>query len=283
MSEAAKLLRFAVEGGRVRRATSAVEQASPQLASALRRGMPFLARQSAQVALCFARAIPVGELLADLPRPIHATHLVVSPVGGRGAMVMDAGAIAMILDGVLGGNGTSLPELDPSGLTPPQVALVSRVVDGVLHSLSEVLSRRLGITFETRAPDGDDASSEAAPIACSFELGAGERIGRVVLLVPKEALLAGGEDTQDPAASRVDPRVARVVEHVELNLVAELARMRVTLRQLSNLRVGDTIRLEVPVGAAINVRADGCVVLRGHPTTSAGQIAIRVAAARHGS
>src|SRR4029077_2398658 len=101
--------------------------------------------------------------------------------------------------------------------------------------------------------------------------------------VPKEALLAGGEDTQDPSASRVDPRVARVVEHVELNLVAELARMRVTLRQLSNLRVGDTIRLEVPVGAAINVRADGCVVLRGHPTTSAGQIAIRVAAARHGS
>jgi flagellar motor switch protein FliM len=282
MSDAAKLLRFAVEGGRVRRATTAVEQASPQLASALRRGMPFLARQGAQVALCFARAIPVGELLGDLPRPIHATHLVVSPVGARGAMVMDAGAIAMILDGVLGGNGTALPELNPSGLTPPQMALVSRVVDGVIHSLSEVLSRRLGIRFEARSPDGDDASSEAAPIACSFELGAGEKIGRVVLLVPKEALLAGGEDAQDSAA-QVDPRVASVVEQVELNLVAELARMRVTLRQLSNLRVGDTIRLEVPVGAAINVRADGYVVLRGHPTTSAGQIAIRVAGARHGS
>jgi flagellar motor switch protein FliM len=49
-----------------------------------------------------------------------------------------------------------------------------------------------------------------------------------------------------------------------------------TLGQLSSLRVGDTIRLEVPVGGAINVRADGRVVLRGHPTTSAGQIAVRI-------
>jgi flagellar motor switch protein FliM len=277
MSDAAKLLRFAVEGGRVRRATSAVEQASPQLASALRRAMPFLARQGAQVALCFARAIPVGELLGDLARPIHATQVVVAPVGARGALVMDAGAIALVLDGVLGGNGTALPELDPASLTPPQVALVARVAQGVVHSLSEVLSRRFGITFETSTPDGDDASSEAAPIACSFELGAGERIGRVVLLVPKEALLGCGDDTHDVSPSRVDPRVASIVEQVELNLVAELARMRMTLRHLSGLKVGDTIRLDVPVGAAINVRADGYVVLRGHPTTSGGQIAVRIA------
>jgi flagellar motor switch protein FliM len=276
MSDAAKLLRFAVEGGRVRRAASALEQASPLLASALRRSMPFLARHGAQVALCFARAIPVGELLADLPRPVHATHLLVAPVAARGAVVLDAGAIAMILDGVLGGDGSALPQLDSAGLSPPQVALVSRVVDGVVRSVSEVLQRKFGITLEASAPDGDDASSEAAPVACSFELGAGAQIGRVVLLVPKEALLGGVDDSHE-SSKELDPRVARVVEQVELDLVAELTRMKITLRQLSNLRVGDTIRLDVPVGGTIDVRADGHAVLRGHPTTSAGQIAIRLA------
>jgi flagellar motor switch protein FliM len=277
MIDSAKLLRFAVEGARVRKAASALEQASPQLASALRRAMPFLARHGAQVALCFARALPIGELLGDLPRPIHATHLTVASGAARGAIVLDAGAIAMVLDGVLGGNGTALPRLDPSGLTPPQVALVSRVVDGVVRSLSEALTRRFGIALQTITPDSDDASSEATPMACSFELGAGTELGRVVLLLPKDAVLGGSEERHDPSTNAVDPRVAGVVEQVELDLVAELARMKMALGQLWKLRVGDTIRLEVPVGAAINLRANGQIVLRGHPTTSVGQIAIRIA------
>jgi flagellar motor switch protein FliM len=276
VTDTSKLLGFAVEGGRARRAASALEQASPQLASALRRSMPFLARQGTQVALCFVRAIPIGELLGDLPRPVHATNLVVAPGAARGAIVLDAGAIAMILDGVLGGDGTAPPPLDPSGLTPPQVALVARVVDGVVRSLSEVLLRRFGIALQASAPDGDDASSDAAPVACSFELGGGEHLGRLVLLVAKEALLGGPEGRRDAPTNAADPRVARVVEQVELDLVAELARMKLTIGHLSGLKVGDTIRLDVAVGAAINVRTDGRVVLRGHPTTSAGQIAIRI-------
>jgi flagellar motor switch protein FliM len=277
MTDAAKLLGFAVEGARVRRAATSLEQASPHLASALRRSMPFLARSGAQVALCFARAIPVRDLLGDLPRPVHATHLVVTPGGARGAIILDAGAIAMVLDGVLGGDGSAPPQLEPGGLTAPQIALVSRVVDGVVRSFSEALSRRLSIELHTSAPDGDDASSEAAPVACTFEITSGSQVGRVVLLVAKEALLGRSEASRDASTEALDPRVASVVEQVELDLVAELARMKITLGHLSRLRVGDTVRLEVPVGGAISVRADGRVVLRGHPTTSAGQIAIRIA------
>jgi flagellar motor switch protein FliM len=277
MTDAAKLLGFALEGARVRRAAGSLEQASPHLASALKRAMPFLARGGTQVALCFARAIPVGDLLGDMSRPIHATHLVVAPGGARGAIVLDSGAIAMVLDGVLGGDGSAPLQLEPAGLTSPQVALVSRVVDGVVRSFSEALSRRLSIELHVSAPDGDDASSEAAPVACTFELTAGSQVGRVMLLIAKEALLGRPETTQGASSGALDPRVADVVEQVELDLVAELARMKVTLGHLSRLRVGDTLRLDVPVGAAINVRADGRVVLRGHPTTSAGQIAIRIA------
>jgi flagellar motor switch protein FliM len=73
-----------------------------------------------------------------------------------------------------------------------------------------------------------------------------------------------------------------VIEEVELELVVELARIRMTLGHLSVLKAGDTIRLDVPVGAAVDVRADGHVVLRGQPTTNAGQIAIRIEG-RHAS
>jgi flagellar motor switch protein FliM len=280
MNGSAQLLRFALEGERVRRAASSLEKASPQLASAIRRSMPFLAKRGAQVALCFARALPLGELLADLSRPIHATHLV-APSGARGALILDAGAIAMVLDGVLGGDGSSPLKLDPEGLSPPQVALIARVIDGAVRSLSDVLSKKFGFELRAAPPDGDDASSEGAPIACSFELGSGETLGRVVLLIAKEALL-GAADDREHAAHPQDAGVARVIEEVELELVVELARMRMTLGHLSALKVGDTIRLDVPVGGAVDVRADGHVVLRGQPTTNAGQIAIRIEG-RHAS
>ncbi len=189
MSESTKLLRFAAEGDRVRRAASALEQASPLLASALRRSMPFLAARGASVALSFARAMPVGDLLGDLQRPFHATHLVLTPSGTSGALILDAGAISTILDGVLGGDGRSPPKLNESGLSSPQAALVTRVVDGVVRSFSEVLKRKFGITLQATAPDADDAITEGAPVVCSLEFGAGDQVGRVLLLLAKEALL----------------------------------------------------------------------------------------------
>jgi flagellar motor switch protein FliM len=275
MSETPGPLRFALEGERVRRAASALEQASTALVSALRRSMPFLARRGGQITLCFARATPLGEILADLSRPIHATHAVVS-TGARAAIVLDAKAISLVLDGVLGGDGKAPPDLDPAGLTTPQVALVSRVMNDIVRSLSEVFTRKFGVSLAGVAPDGDEASSEAAPIACSFEIGGPEYLGRVVLLVAKEALLVGSSDVERPSARNVDARICAVVEQVELDIVAELARVRMSVGHLSSLRVGDSIRLDVPVGAAVSLRADGHVVLRGYPTTSAGQIAIRI-------
>ena len=280
MTGSAQLLRFAVEGGRVRKAASALERESPQLAAAIRRAMPFLARRGGQVSLCFARAMPVSELLEGLTRPLHATHLR-APSGARGALILDAGAIAMVLDGVLGGDGRSPPQLNKEGLTPPQIALTARVIEGAVRSLSEVLTRKFGFTLEAASPDADEASSEGAPIACSFDIGCGTQTGRVVLLLAKEALL-GGPDDDAAAAPDGDARVAQVLSGVDLDLVVELGRVNMPLGRLAALKVGDVIRLDLAVGAAVDVRADGHVVLRGQPTTHSGQIAVRVSG-RHAS
>ena len=275
MTETAGLLRFAVEGERVRRAASALEQASPVHASALRRAMPFLSAHGGTVALAFARAVPIGDLLGELQRPLHATHLVLSPGGASGAIILDAGAVSTVLDGVLGGDGSAPATLDPAGLTSPQTALLSRVVNDLTRSFSEVTTKKFGIALRAAPPDADAAIAEGAPVACSLEIGSGAQVGRVILLLPKEALV-GAADAQQQAPAPPDPGVVAVLGGVELQIVAELARVRMSLGRLSRLAVGDVIRLEVPVSAAVDVRADGRVLLQGYPTTSEGQIAIRV-------
>ena len=221
MSETSGLLRFAVEGERVRRAASALEQVSPQLASAVRRAMPFLTARGGTVALGFARAVPIGDLLGEASGP-STRRTSCCRRGARAARsVMDAGAVGAILDGVLGGDGSAPPELDPAGLTSPQVALLSRVVQDLSRSFSDVTSKKLGVALRAAPPDADAAIAEGAPVACSLDITSGTQVGRVVLLLPKEALLGGAEAQQQPVVPP-DPNVLAVLGGVELQLIAEV-------------------------------------------------------------
>ena len=263
---------FAMEGERVRRAASVLESVGPLLASALRRAVPCLARRQVPVVLGYARTTPIAAIARDLPRPLHTTPLVVSG-GARGALVIDGGACSIFLDGALGGNGSDLPVLAPSALSSAQDALIGNVAAGILGGFDSVLRTRAGLRLQSDAARAEDAATEGALVACALEIGEGP-IGRVILLLPKEALLA--HETPGEKEPSADPRIAALLDDVEVPLVAELARVRMNLRDLAALKVGDTLRLDVGVGALVSVRTDGRVVLKGRPTSSNGRIAIRI-------
>ena len=271
------LFRFALEGERVRKASGVLERETPRLAAALRRAGPFLSRKSVPVALEYARAAPIAELLEGIGRPIHATHLLTTPGSAHGVLLLDGVAIAMFLDGTLGGDGKTLPTLNPAGLSRPQVALVSGLAGGIVRAFSDALSIAIGVRIEARAAGVEEATAESAPIACGLAIGEGDIIGRILLLLPKEVLLAalGEADSTPPGGS--DPRIAAVLETVELDLVVDLGRIQMPLGEVAALKVGDTLRLDVPVSGTVSIRAEERELLRGRPTTAGGRIALRIA------
>ena len=275
LAESTGPLQFAIEGEPVRRAAAVFERERVRLATALRRALPFLTRRDVPVAMEWARAVPAAELMLDLPRPVHVVHLAVEPGGAPGALVFDAGALSRMLDGVLGGDGRALPTLNPSGLTAPQTALVSRTVDGVVRAVAEVLAARANVKIEPTPPrpDADGEGGEGTPIACSFAMGVPPEVGRVVLVLPKGALVSpGASSTGKPA----DPRVATALGDVDLELVVELARQPIKLGAVLALKVGDTLPLDVSVGGAVCVRADERTLFMARPTASGGRIAVRI-------
>ncbi len=281
MTEAAaprvQLFRFALEGERVRKASGVLERESPRLAAAIRRAVPFLAKRGVPVALAYARATPVAELLEGLARPMHATHLVTNPGSAYGVLLLDAHAIALFLDGALGGDGLSIPDLNPTGLTRPQSALISGLSGGIVRAFSEALSPAIGVRMECRAAGVDQATAESAPIACVLELGEGERCGHVILLLPKEVLLAAAGESDPPAGVGIDPGIIAVLEDVELDLVVDLGRVRMRLGDVAALKIGDTLHLDVPIKGTVSVRAEERELLRGRPTTAGGRLAVRIA------
>lgn len=278
-------LAFAMDGDRVRRAASVLEKERGRLESALRRAVPFLARRGIPVTLGYAKAMPLSAVLQDIEAPIHVTRLAVQPGDGRGAMVFDAGVLALLLDGVLGGDGTSTPKLESEGLTPPQFAVVQGVVTTILRALGETLNTRLGVRLEPLPGTGPNAEAggEGVPVACALDLSTreGARIGRVVLLLPKESLLHVTGGAEQGAAPKADPRIVAALDDVELEVIVELTRLRMSLGDVTELRVGDTIPLDVPVDGEVTVRTADRVLMRGRPTTVGGRIAVRTIDAAH--
>jgi len=267
-------LSFALEGDGIRRAAAIFDRESVRLATALRRALPFLARRNVPIVLSWARAIPVSELLSSLTRPIFITHLMVDPGSAPGALVLDAGALSLVLDGVLGGDGRSLPPLSASGLTAPQNALIARTLEGIVLAVGEVLLARMGVRIERAEEQTEESEAgDGMSIVCAFTLG--DDLGKLMLVFPKTALgVKAISETLN--ANDHDPRVLRALDGVDIELVVELTRLRLTLDGLLNLKVGDTLPLDVPVGATVSVRADERVLFRGTPTAVAGRIAVRI-------
>lgn len=274
----ARALDFAMEGERVRRAATTLERVSKRFVASLRRAVPFLARRGMTLSCTSPRPVPVDQIFDGLTGPVHVTPFIARPVEAKGALVLDEGAISLFIDGILGGEGTAPPKLGKS-LTNPQRALIGRLTAGAMRAFSEVFGSELESSLEVR--EGADGAPyvDSVPIAFDFEIASGAHRGRIVFLVEKEALLARSE-VIEAAPTTCDPEVASTLRNVELELVAELGRVRMTLHDVAQLAVGDMLNLSARVDGQVRVHTSGNVVFSGHPTTSAGQIAIRID--RHG-
>ena len=251
------------------------------LSRALRKAVPFFSRRGVEVRPELAKVVPAQDLGDQLTAPGYVAPLVTAPGGTRAALGFDGDAIAFLLEGSLGGDGSMLPELSPTGLSVAQHAFIARLAQSVVACLSTTLSDQLGLSLEPLPRSSGDAAGGAfitLPLRL-FDPGADDPtapVGQVVLAISKHALLAL-RDHRQTARSHPDERVVAALRHTEVEVVAELGRIALPLAALTRLRPGDTLRLAVPVeGGTVDVRVEDQVLFRGRPTTSGSQLAVRV-------
>jgi flagellar motor switch protein FliM len=270
-----QLITIAAEGSRVRRAIEILSESAQALEGAIRRAIPFIGRNALPVKVKSVQAVSLEATMDAVMKPWHSTQLAIEPGGSAGMLAFDGAAVAMVLDGLLGGEGKAPPPLTAALLTTTQTALMARVATGVCASFSEALARA-GLTLAPRAKSAPEAHGETAPITCIIEVGEGNHVGQLVLAIAKDALLAraGGETLKETDA--LDPRIAGTVERIEVELVAELGRARMRLHDIARLQPGQTLRLDAPLTGSVAVLAQGRTIFSGRPTAINGQIAVRL-------
>ena len=278
--QGARLEALSVPGGRGRAACARVAGLAPELANALRRAVPFLARKRVVLRAEQTLCVPFAQLASD-ETIAHATAFaartvtasagtrsntsIASAASVRGLVLFDDAALARILDGVLGGDGGATAS---SGRpTSAQSALASRVAASILKALGDVMAARLGLVVEpTTSKDVDAGAAVVLPLAI-------EGGGRVLLAFPLSAI-ARDEESTEPA--HVDSGLAAAMTEVELDVVAELGKVRLPLEAIARLAVGDVIRLSLPLDERARVCAGGATLFHGRPTASGHVVAVAI-------
>jgi flagellar motor switch protein FliM len=295
-------------------AEETMQRAAASIASGVRRAVPFLGRRRATAVAIAPATVRANTFGKDLVDPFYVCSLAAEPGGSRAMLALDAQAIAFLLEGMLGGDGSDTPKLAKKGLSGPQRAFIDRIVGNIVTSVSSSLGKALGLTLtklpqlmNERPADGvvvklpiqfhdtapkvveskkefslDEFDMPSMRGASSSQNGPEEAtvFGTMFLAISKTALIAARAANLAHRVQQVDPRLAASLRQVEVNVVAELGRVRLTLGGLSALRVGDTLRLDVPVDGDVEVRVEDQPLFRGQPTTHGSQLAIQVTECR---
>ncbi|MFP6685280.1 MAG: FliM/FliN family flagellar motor switch protein, partial [Polyangiaceae bacterium] len=288
-------------------ALETMRRAGDPLALALRRAVPFLTRRGVAIKPGEPYVMNSNELESQLTAPVYLANLASEPGGARAAICLDSKAISFLLEGSLGGDGSDPPKLNAKGLTAPQLAFMDRVFTNIMKCCAETIERSIGLSVknlpraqgqksagatlvvlplnfvdEAALDDDDDmdvfgpeSTDEAPESDDEAESSSSASRGRMLIGLSKNALnRARAANDRRQRTQPIDDRVAATIREVDVDVVAELGRLPLTIGKLMALKVGDTLRLDVPVNGHIILRIDEVVLFRGQPTTAGTQLAI---------
>jgi flagellar motor switch protein FliM len=260
------LARLGITGERSRRAQDNLGRASAELVVALRRVLPFLTRKRVAVVAAPPRTVLFADLASAVPQVAFTMAFAAGASRAPGVLAIDAAGLSRILDGVLGGGDADPSALEAGALSSAQSALASRVSEGVLRAFGEALRSRVGLAIE--AIPGATPTQAGASAVLTFTLAGG---GVIALAVPLSVL----GDAQALVESS-DGRIAAAMVDVEVDVIAELGKVRLPLSALAALAVGDIVHLSLPLDERARVSAGGAVLFQGRPTASGGAIGIAI-------
>lgn len=264
----------------LRSAMQAMAQVAARFTRAVKRSLPFLARQRAFLK---AEAVCIGgPAVSPDGTPRFEVLLEAEEMPAWGVLSLNAGAVQVLLQGALGGGSVSAAASGFNGeLTLAQRALVTRVARSLAADFASAVRDEVGLTLNmvsahTRSEGEDDgpAHSDGLRVDCTFEGIEGD--ASLSIVVSAEALEAAARDNDDDAPPAADPKMAEAMRDVPVELVAELGVLKLGLRQILSLKVGQVLRLQTALEDPVLVRIGGVPKFVGVPVVSRGQLSIEV-------
>ncbi len=251
-----------------------------------------LLRTIADIRLETVDQLTYSEFIMSLPNPTCFTLLSCEPLEGNIILEVNPSIVFPIFDRLMGGGKTpSTPPERP--LTDIEWRLMSTILARATEQLSSTWAEIKKINFKVVATESNPqlmqivAPNEPVVLIC-FDMTMGEHGGLMNLCIPFmviEALMPEVASHSLPGFSKKGgvamkrEEIAALLAGAELDVVAVLARTRITIQDLLHLQVGDRLDLEHPATEPITLEIDGKPKFLCKPGVFKRHLAVRVVGA----
>jgi flagellar motor switch protein FliM len=242
-----------------------------------------------EVSLDGITSVRFGDYVSSIPLPAILSVFKAEEWENNGLLFVDSSLIYMIIDVLLGGKrGQNNVRMDGRPYTTIEINLVRRMLDVVLQDAAEAFSPLSPVTFtmdriETNPRFASITRPANAAILIELRLDMEGRGGVIEILLPyatiepiRELLLQsfmGEKLGRDPTW---EGHLATEVFSAAVDLEAILHEMKMPLRNIVNLKKGDTILFDIKADPMVQIRCGDQPVTQGRMGRLGESIAVQV-------
>jgi flagellar motor switch protein FliM len=243
-----------------------------------------------EVSLDRITSVRFGDYLNSIPLPAILAVFKAEEWDNFGLCTVNSSLIYSIIDVLLGGRRGQIPiRIEGRPYTTIETNLIKRMVELVLAD-AELAFRPLSpVKFnidrlETNPRFAAISRPANAAILVRLRIDMEDRGGAIELLLPYATIepiravllqmFMGEKFGRDPIW---EGHLATEIGQAEVAVEAVLYEAKLSLRQLMNLNVGDTLTLEVKPDALVNVRCGGVLLTEARMGRVGDRVAVRVA------
>ena len=235
------------------------------------------------VRLGVARIATVGEILDDSEARDGAAFALfrTNPLGLPGMIIVQGQLLARIV-GILLGEPMDMdaPEYTPRPLTEVERRISQRICQDVLKGMVQAWPEDREIDFRlVRVGGSVRAVTGLAPttpvVSATLDFGRpDDPFGLLIVCIPAQAARDLKVDKEETVQRDGDVADVTRVMPLNLDVVAEVTRVKLPLSALRDLDIGSVLDLGPP--REVQLRANDQVLITGEPGTSRGVHAVRV-------
>ena len=263
-----------------------LEIINDRFARLMRIGMFNFMRRSPDISVSPIKVIKYSEFIRNLVVPTNINIVQMKPLRGNTLFIFEPNLVFSVVDAMFGSDGRFHTRVEGRDFTPTEQRIIQRMLEVVFEDYQKAWQPVHPVNFEfVRSEMHTQFANIATPsevvVVSSFKVDLGSGGGTLHMCIPYSTL----EPIRDLLYSNVqgdhfepDRRWLRMLQQqvqiAEVELVAQLSQIQVTVRQILEMRAGDVITLDMPDRVTASV--DGVPIFDCHYGTSNGQFSVKV-------
>ena len=263
-----------------------LEMINERFARNIRTSLFDLLRRSPVISVEDIQSLKFSEYIHTLLMPSNLNLISVSPLPGTALVVFDPKLVFALVDSFFGGDGSRQSKIEGREFTGTELRLVRKLIDNFFSDLKEAWGPVLDLDFTHQGAEinpqfANIVTPSEVVVVSSFKIDLEIGSGDLHITMPysmlepiKELLDAGMQSDSTGKDARWGARLRDEIRTAPVRIESTLAKTKIPMRDVLNMRAGDVIKLELP--DTVVARVGDIPVFRAKYGSSRGNRALRV-------